>query len=229
MAIKLTTTAQATTHVKCLSFGNAGIGKTTMCKTAPNPIIICAERGLLSLSDVDIPVIEVSSVDDVVDAFKFVTESKDAEGFETVCLDSISDIAETLLARLKEGSTDPRQAYGKLNDMMMDIVKKFRDIEGKHVYFTAKSKRVEDQFTGITSWIPSMPGQTLGPALPYLFDFVLPLRIGRTDDNKEFRYLQTVADIQYEAKDRSGKLDFMEEPNLAKLFAKALDPETKRK
>jgi len=228
MAIKLTTTAEATKHVKCLTFGDSGTGKTTLCKTAPKPIIICAERGLLSLSDVDIPVIEVSNIADVVEAYEFVT-GEDGKEFETVCLDSISDIAETLLAKLKEESTDPRQAYGKLNDMCADIIKKFRDIPDKHVYFTAKNKRIEDQFTGITSWQPSMPGQTLGPALPYLFDFVIPLRIGVTPENVEYRYLQTKADIQYLAKDRSGKLEPQEEPNLGKLFAKALDPKTKRK
>ena len=39
MAIKFTTTAQATEHVKCLVYGEAGIGKTVLTSTAPKPII----------------------------------------------------------------------------------------------------------------------------------------------------------------------------------------------
>ena len=42
-----------------------------------------------------------------------------------------------------------------------------------------------------------MPGQTLGPALPYLFDLVMAMRIGTTEKNEEYRYLQTFSDIQY--------------------------------
>jgi hypothetical protein len=57
--------------------------------------------------------------------------------------------------------------------------------------------------------------------------------MGMFDDGNgemvETRYLQTQEDIQWIAKDRSGKLDAIEEPNLANLFAKALDPDIKRK
>ena len=229
MAVRFTTTREAITHIKCLTYGESGIGKTTLCKTAPNPIIISAEKGLLSLSDVDIPVIEVQTVDDLKEAYAFVTESADAEEFETVCLDSISDIAETLLHIFKEeAGKDPRQAYGRLNDEVMEILRNFRDIPGKHVYVTAKAKRLVEDQTGLVTWVPSLPGQQLGPALPFMFDFVIPLKIGRVD-KVDYRYLQTVADRQWIAKDRSGKLDFQEEPDLAKLFAKALNPDIERR
>lgn len=228
MTVRFTTTSDTITHVKCLTYGESGIGKTTLCKTAPTPIIISAEKGLLSLSDVSIPVIEVETVDDLKEAYAFVTGSDDAGEFETVCLDSISDIAETLLHQFKEeAGKDPRQAYGRLNDEVMEILRNFRDIPGKHVYVTAKAKRLVEDQTGLVTWVPSLPGQQLGPALPYMFDFVIPLKMGRAD-KVDYRYLQTVADMQWIAKDRSGKLDFQEEPDLAKLFAKALNPDIER-
>ena len=233
MAIKLTTTAQATKFVKCLGYGESGIGKTTLCKTAPNPIIVSTENGLLSLSDENIPVIEVCDENDLADALLFLTTSDDAKGFETVCVDSISDIAEALLIKFQKESTDPRQAYGKMAEIMLDYARKFRDIPERHVYITAKAKRLVDDTSGLVSYIPWIPGQQVGPALPYLYDFVLPLRMGLFDDGDggqvETRYLQTQEDIQWIAKDRSGKLDAMEEPDLTKLFAKALDPDIKRK
>ena len=232
MAIKLTTTAQVSNFVKCLVYGRAGVGKTVLSDTAPKPLIISAESGLLSLQDKNIPVIMINNHEDLEEAYEFITTNKKAKGFETIVLDSISDIAEAVLAYFKanpiDGNIHPQAAYGAMADVLMPLIKKFRDLPGRHVYFIAKSKRVKDDFTGITSWMPSMPGQQLGPALPYLFDFVLPMRIGETEKGGEYRYLQTKADIQWEAKDRSGKLNAIEEPNLTKLFNKALGKKQKK-
>ena len=97
MAIKLTTTAQAArdSGLKLLVHGPAGAGKTTLCATTGEPtVIISAEAGLLSLRGHDIPVIEVGSIEDVHEAYRFVAESADARDFRWVCLDSISEIAE---------------------------------------------------------------------------------------------------------------------------------------
>ena len=59
MAIKFSSTKQTVEHINCLVYGEAGIGKTTLCATAPSPLIISAEAGLLSLKKHDIPVYEI--------------------------------------------------------------------------------------------------------------------------------------------------------------------------
>lgn len=226
MAIRLTTTAQSSARCKCLVIGPSGIGKTRLCATAPKPLIISAEKGMLSLKDENLPVIEISNHIDLEDAYKFVTTDPRAKRFETICIDSVSDIAESCLAWFKEnpvdGNTHPQAAYGHMADKILPMLKKFRDLNDFHVYFTAKIKRQEDAYTGIDTFMASCPGRVLGPALPYLFDFVFQMRIGETESGKKYRYLQTQPDLQYHAKDRSGKLNFIEEPNLAKIFAKAL-------
>ena len=43
--------------IKCVVYGFSGVGKTVLCSTAPKPIVLSAESGLLSLSKVDIPYI----------------------------------------------------------------------------------------------------------------------------------------------------------------------------
>lgn len=226
MAIKYTTTAESAQFVKCLNYGRSGVGKTKLAATAPSPIIVSSENGLLSLQEEKIPVVMIETPEDFEEAYQFVTTNPKAKRFETVALDSVSDIAESILAFFKEnpvdGNTHPQAAYGSMADIMTSMIKRFRDIPDKHVYFIAKAKRVKDDYTGVTSWMPSMPGQQLGPALPYLFDLVLAMRIGENSEGKEYRYLQTKADIQWEAKDRSGKLDQIEKPNLTNLFKKTL-------
>lgn len=228
MAIKLTTTKKSATHVKALCYGDAGAGKTVLAATAPKPIIISAESGLLSLSHLNIPVIEVSSLEDVKDAYEFITESEDAKDFETVCLDSITEIGEVMLSQYKKEDKDPRKSYGALADHMSQLIRSFRDLEGRHVYFSAKMVRIEDEYTGISTFRPMMPGKTLVNGLPFFFDEVMALRIGEEDNGNKYRYLQTEPDAQYTAKDRSGTLDLIERPDLTHMFDKVLGVENPR-
>lgn len=226
MAIKLTTTSEAARlhGVKCLVYGRAGVGKTTLCKTAPAPLIISAEAGLLSLADENIPVIQIDSFEDIMDAYRFVTESSEAQQFGTVCLDSISEIAEQCLAFERKNSKDARQAYGELSTKMSEVIREFRDLPGKHVYFAAKGTYNKDENTGITMYSPGMPGQTLTKNLSYFFDLVMNLDISSTPppENGVFRYLRTQPTINVEAKDRSGALDPVEPPDLGHIFNKIL-------
>jgi len=128
MALTFSTTReQAAVHgVKCLVYGKAGVGKTTLCATAPTPIIFSAEAGLLSLGAHDIPVALIKTIDDLEDAYRWATESHEASQFETVCLDSISEIAEVVLSNAKKTCKDPRQAYGELADRMGVTIRPFR-------------------------------------------------------------------------------------------------------
>jgi hypothetical protein len=229
MSVKLTTARQAAIDngIKVLVYGNAGAGKTRLCATAPNPVIISAESGLLSLRDTDIPVIEVRSMADLHDAYAVVSEG-DGKDFEWVCLDSLSEIAEVVLTAEKALTKDPRKAYGELSDQMTQLVKAFRDLPGRNVYMSAKLERQKDEATGAVLYAPSMPGQKLGQALPYLFDEVFALRVEKDAEGKPSRWLQTASDLQYLAKDRSGALDLFESPDIAALAAKirATNPTT---
>jgi len=225
MAIKITTTAQAAAlhGVKILTYGKAGMGKTTLCATAPTPIILSAEAGLLSLRAYQIPVIVIDTIESLMEAFQWATESAEANQFETICLDSISEIGEVVLSNAKRQTKDPRQAYGELIEKMGTTLRAFRDISGKHIYMSAKQESIKDETAGITQYGPSMPGAKLGGQMPYLFDEVFRLNIGRTPEGAEYRYLQTRPDFQSEAKDRSGCLDAMEQPDLTVVINKILN------
>jgi len=224
MALKFTTTDQAAQlhGVKLLVYGDSGAGKTYMASTAPAPVILSAEAGLLSLRRFQIPVIEIQTVEDLVQAHLWCQQSAEAGQFQTVYLDSITEIAEVVLANAKKLVKDPRQAYGELIEKMLSTIKAFRDLQGKHVVMTAKMEPFKDTLNGTVTYMASMPGSKLGPQLPYLFDEVFRLGIGVDAQGAKYRFLQTQPDLQYSAKDRSGVLDPVEPPDLNYVFNKIL-------
>lgn len=220
MAINLRSTKGLHANgVKLLVYGNAGTGKTSLIPTLPNPVVLSAEGGLLSIADADISYVEVSSYDTLMEAYKWVTESDEAKHFESIALDSISEIAEVVLNHEKKIAKDPRQAYGAMQEQMSDIIRAFRDIPNKHVYFTAKCEKATDE-TGRILYAPSMPGNKTGQQLPYFFDEVLALRVEKDAEGVAQRALMCDSDGIWQAKDRSGKLDTWEAPDLGAIIRK---------
>lgn len=217
MAIKIQKTSEIPFNgVKCVVYGGAGVGKTRLCATAPKPIIISAESGLLSLSDIDVDFIEIKRLKDLDEAYKAL---KDTSEYETICLDSLSEIAEVLIASLKPSYKDPRQAYAALSDAMMPMLRKFRDIKGKNTVFTAKLIKVQDEDSGSISEEILMPGKVLSYQIPYMVDELFKLKL-----NKQKEYtLQTKPDRLSFAKDRSGALQAEEKPDMTKIINKILE------
>lgn len=223
--IKLQSTANISNiqGVKVLVYGEAGSGKTHLISTAPRPVIFSAESGLLSLRKFNLPYHSISTFKDLEEIYLFSTKSAEMKNFDTICLDSISEIAEVILADLKSKNKDPRKAYGEVQDVMLDMIRGFRDIPQKNVYFSAKQDIIKDGTTGALYFGPMMPGQKLPVALPYFFDELFQIQVF-TDPatNTEYRSLRCKKDNQYQAKDRSGNLEMWEEPNLKNIFLKIM-------
>ena len=227
MAITLTNTNKGIKHVNILAYGEAGIGKTVMCATAPDPLIISAEGGLLSIAGSGIDVFKIRDRADCNEVYEWLAGSSEArKKYQTICIDSLSEIAEVLLASELKKTPDPRKAYGVMGSEMPILIRGFRDLDF-HTYFTAKSKKVVDESTGVITYMPSVPGQSLLTGLPYFFDEVFLMDWIKFEDD-EYRVLVTKSDRTHIAKDRSGKLDEYEKPDLTYIFDKIL-PKRKRK
>jgi phage nucleotide-binding protein len=220
MAINVKSTGSlAANGVKVLVYGQAGAGKTSLIKSLPSPIVLSAEGGLLSIQDADLPFIEIASMDDLREAYEWLTSSDDAKAYQSVALDSISEIAEVCLNHEKKVNKDPRAAYGAMQEQMADIIRAFRDLPGRHVYMSAKLEKTQDEM-GRVLYAPSMPGNKTGQALPYFFDEVLALRVEKDGEGATQRALMCDSDGLWLAKDRSGKLDAWETPDLTAIIAK---------
>ena len=220
MAINLRNTNDVSVNgVKVLVYGQAGAGKTHLIRTLPHPVILSAEGGLLSLQGTGIPYVEISNLATLTEAYNWLMDSSETKDFDAVALDSISEIAEVVLSSEKKTAKDPRQAYGAMADQMTDLIRAFRDLPGKHVYFSAKMEKTQDEM-GRLLYYPSLPGNKVGQQLPYFFDEVLALRVERDSEGATQRALMCESDGLWLAKDRSGKLSPWEEPDLGEVIKK---------
>jgi len=220
MAINLQSTSGVHSNgVKLLVYGQAGAGKTSLIPTLPDPVILSAEGGLLSISGADVPFIEVKDIDTMREAYMWLTDSDEAKGFKSVALDSISEIGEVCLHAEMAKAKDPRQAYGEMQNTMGELIRAFRDLPGRNVYFSAKLEKATDEM-GRVLYAPSMPGNKTGQALPYFFDIVSALRVEKDAEGVTQRALMCDTDGLWQAKDRSGKLDAWEGPDLGAIISK---------
>jgi hypothetical protein len=181
--------------------------------------VLSAESGLLSIRDADIPFIEITSMEELQEAYMWCRDSEEAKGFETVALDSISEVAEVVLNHELKKNKDGRAAYGELNTTMTELIRAFRDLPKKHVYFSAKLEKSQDE-TGKLLYNPSMPGKSLTQSLPYLMDEILALRVERDSEGVNQRAIMCDTDGLWLAKDRSGKLEPWEAPDLGEIIRK---------
>ena len=178
--------------------------------------------GLLSIKDADnltaIEVKEASEIEEIAQLLENGTLD-----YDTVCLDSITEMSEILLAQEKAKSKDPRRAYGEVIEVMIKTMRRFRDLP-IHVVFIAKEAKERDEATGMFHYQPMMVGAKLPTQIPYFFDEVLCMRTfdDETEEGKKItsRWFQTRIGQNYTAKDRSGKLAEFEAPNLTDIINK---------
>jgi phage nucleotide-binding protein len=219
MAINLLNTSTVVAkNLNVLVYGQAGAGKTSLIPTLPTPVVISSEGGLLSIAGSAIPYVEVANMDALRDVYQWLLDSDESKQFESVAIDSISEVAEVCLGTEKKSNKDPRAAYGEMQTTMAEVIRSFRDLP-RHVLMTAKLEKSQDEM-GRMLYAPSMPGNKTGQALPYFFDLMLALRVERDAEGVTQRALMCDGDGLWQAKDRSGKLDQWEGPDLGEIIKK---------
>lgn len=227
MAVNLSTTRQEAqaNGVKILVYGQAGMGKTTLITSVPDhskAIILSAESGLLSIADTDIAVLKITQLEDLKDAYVWLTTTEQGKSYDWICVDSLSEIAEVVLKFEKErAGKDKRAAYVPMQEVVESMIKSFRDLS-RNIYMTCKLDTYQDD-NGRIMLRPMLVGQKLPVNVTYLFDEVFFMTEGRDAEGGSYRYLQTQPDHKTQAKDRSGKLDAAEYPSLANIAAKILN------
>lgn len=213
------TDQQKHTGVKFLVYGGPGAGKTQLITTLPKPIIISAESGLMTLNKSRLPFLGVSTFADFREAVNLIANSPQYSSFESIALDSFSEIAEITLKEMKACNKDPRMSYFTMQEMMVDILRMFRNMN-KNVYFTLKEEQILLSDNSI-HYRPSMPGKVLPCEIQYYFDNCFRMVKQLDHSGKWIRCLQTDGLPNASAKNRAnGALDMFEICDLGAIINK---------
>jgi hypothetical protein len=155
-----------------------------------------------------------------------------------VFVDSITDLTRQVMAYARQqpeafsektGKPDVRGAYGLLGREVITALKHLQHARGKTVIFVGVLEKVTDEFN-TTTWQPQMEGSKAGRERPGIVDQVISMQLfGRNaqgelvmDEKATERRLVCRAGNPFglPAKDRSGRLEVTEPPDLGALLAK---------
>ena len=133
----------------------------------------------------------------------------------------------------RTGKPDIRGAYGLLGREVIQALKHLQHATGKTVIFVGVLEKVTDEFN-VSTWQPQMEGSKAGRELPGIVDQVISLHLFSRD--AEGNYVLDEKAIERRlvcragnpfglpAKDRSGRLDVTEPPDLGALLTKINTP-----
>jgi hypothetical protein len=119
------------------------------------------------------------------------------------------------------GKKDLRGAYGLHARSMIGWLNQLQHARGRTVVFVAVLEKHVDE-THVSSWQPQIEGGKTGRELPAIVDEIITMQWVDFGDRKPVRAFVATNPNQwgYPAKDRSGRLEQFEPPNLGALIEK---------
>jgi hypothetical protein len=163
-----------------------------------------------------------------------IREQMDFTKYETVFVDSITEVSRICFGWAakqpeafseKTGKPDTRGAYGLLGREMVNWLKQFQHAPRVNVWLVGLLNEVKDDF-GRVSYVMQVEGSKTALEAPGVLDQVLTMTQFTPEEGAPYRAFVTNALNQwgFPAKDRSGRLDLIEEPHLGKLMDKISKP-----
>lgn len=206
--------------VKSLVYGPPGVGKTPLINTAPRPVLCVVEPGMLSMRNSNVPTWPAFTPEAIDEFFNWLFGSAEVRNFDTVCLDSVSQMAEIVLTQELNRNRDGRKAYGEMSRRIMKNINGLYFMPQKHTYLVCKQTFTEVQ--GTSKLRPFFPGQDLNVKIPHLYDAILHCAITAIPNVGQVKAFRTKDAHDIMARDRSGNLAEFEPCDLAALFNKAM-------
>ena len=152
------------------------------------------------------------------------------ERYATFFVDSITQMSRLCFTWCKSqpgaisdrsGKPDLRAAYGLLGQEMVGALTHLQHARGKNVVFVAILDERLDDFNRRV-FEPQIEGSKTGLQMPGIVDEVVTLAEIKAEDGSSYRAFvtHTLNPFGFPAKDRSGRLDLLEPPDLGALIAK---------
>jgi AAA domain len=206
--------------VKAVIYGPAGSGKTPVINTAPRPLLLACEPGLLSMRTSSVPTFVGSTPELIDEFFKWFFESSETKNFDTLAVDSTSHMAEIYLQKALRTNKHGLQAYGEMATNTLKHLRTLYFTQYKHTYLIAKQEIINEN--GLTTRRPYYAGRQLPVELPHMYDQILHLDIHSVPGMGQIKSFQCAQTLDVMARDRTGQLAEFEPPDFGRIVAKAM-------
>lgn len=206
--------------VKSVIYGPPGSTKTPTINTCPRPVLLACEPGLLSMRNSNVPTWQGETAERCDEFFKWFFESIETKNFDTLAIDSTSQMAEIYLGRAKSKNKHGLAAYGAMAE---DTLKQLNGVyftREKHTYLIAKQEIITEG--GISCKRPYYLGKQLPVEIPHKYDEILQLDTQNVPGVGQVKAFRCIGSIDVVARDRTGMLNEFEEPNFEKLIRKCM-------
>lgn len=211
---------------KSIVYGPPGSAKTPIINTAPRPVLLACESGMLSMRGSNVPTCEAHTPEAIDDFFKWFFHSGETKNFDTLAIDSGSHLCEIYLISLLNGTSKGgnkvhgQAAYGEMARLVMNHLRPLFYTQFKHTYIIAKQEFTN--LNNISYARPYFPGKYLPVEIPHLYDAILNLNVHNVPGQGQIRAFRCNGGIDMMARDRSGRLNEYEPPDFGSLVAKAM-------
>lgn len=200
---------------KCIIYGGPGVGKTPLISSAPRPVLLATEPGLLSMKQSNVPTWIAPTKARIDEFMKWFENSTEAKNFDTLAIDSVSQLCNIGLDESK--SKHGLAQYGDMAEYVMPYLKRLYYMQNKHLYLIAK-----EELTSDNKRRPSFPGRFLPVEIPHLYDCILRLARVPIPNIGERLAFQCNPSMDVVARCRTGNLADFEEPNFGEIVRKML-------
>jgi hypothetical protein len=202
---------------KSIVYGPPGSAKTPIINTCPRPVLLAVEPGLLSMRNSNVPTWTAPTKARIDEFFKWFENSSEAKNFDTLAIDSTSQMCNIALdeSKAKHGL----QQYGEMADYVMPYLQRLYYMKEKHMYLIAK-----EELTSDGKRRPAYPGQQLNGSngVCHLYDCILRLCKANIPQVGEQLAFQCNGTIDIVARNRTGTLADYEPPNFSDLVRKVM-------
>lgn len=202
---------------KAIIYGPAGTGKTPIINSAPRPVLLACEPGLLSMRNSDVPTWIAPTKDKIDEFFKWFELSSEAKKFDTLAIDSVSQMCEIALNEAKKRIKHGLQIYGDMNDYIYPYMERLYFMPEKHMYLIAKE---EVQDSGLRR--PYYPGKQLPIQIPHRYDCILRLAKVPVPNVGEATAFQCNGTYDVIARNRTADLAEFEQPDFGLIVKKVM-------
>lgn len=201
---------------KSLIYGPPGGKKTPTINTCPRPLLLACEAGLKSMAGSTVPTWKAFEPKAIDEFFSWFFGSNERKNFDTLCIDSASQLADIYLQAGLKGNKHGKAAYGEMLTKVMDHLRPLYFTEDIHTYVVCKETSRDNM-----KW-PYFPGAALESEVPHLFDFILHLAIQNVPGVGQVTAFRCNPAIDVLARSRSGNLSDFEPPDINSIIKKAM-------